>query len=96
MVPCRRSPPVDYAYQRGWRAEINSFNARLVTMADANAPEMLALLREAGVRHVFIGAKGGTLEPAMFAASANYRLVYTNGAAWVFELGRVRGYGSGG
>lgn len=55
-------------------------------MEDANAPETLALLREAGLTHVFIGAKGGMVKPEMFAASANYRLVYTNGAAWVFEV----------
>ncbi len=79
-------PPLDYVYQRDWLNKVNVFNEQAAQVKDANAPETLALLRSAGVTHVFIGAKGSTLKPEMFANSPNYHLLYTNGAAWVFEV----------
>lgn len=79
-------PPVDYLYQADWARTINAFNEKLVTVTDANTPQALALLREQGVTHIFIGAKGGSLKPEMFLDSPHYRLLYSNGAAWVFEL----------
>jgi hypothetical protein len=79
-------PPADYSLQPDWASRVNAFNERLSKITDASAPEMLALLREAGVTHVFIGARGGTLKPEMFVNSPHYRLLYTNGAAWVFEV----------
>lgn len=79
-------PPLDYTYQRAWRDKVNAFNARVARIKDANTPETLTLLRSAGVTHIFMGAKGGPLKPEMFADSPHYHLLYTNGAAWVFEL----------
>jgi hypothetical protein len=79
-------PPLDYTFQNDLWVEVNALNERLAQIQDAGAPEALALLREAGVTHIFIGAKGGTLKPEMFADGPNYRLLYTNGAAWVFEV----------
>lgn len=80
------APPVDYYFDKAWTPQVNALNERIAALTDASAPETLALLREAGVTHVFIGARGGGLKPEMFAASPHYRLLYTNGAAWVFEV----------
>jgi hypothetical protein len=79
-------PPVDYLYQADWARAINAFNEKLAALTDADTPDTLALLREMGVTHVFIGAKGGSLKPESFLDSPHYRLLYTNGAAWVFEV----------
>ncbi len=79
-------PPLDYTLQADLEAEVNAFNKRTAQIQDASAPETLALLREAGVTHIFIGAKGGTLKPEMLVDNPNDRLLYTNGAAWVFEV----------
>lgn len=79
-------PPVDYSFQEEWALEIRTFNEKAMQISDWNTPEALALLQAAGVTHIFIGAKGGNLKPEMFTQSPNYRLLYTNGAAWVFEL----------
>jgi hypothetical protein len=53
---------------------------------DSDAPETLALLDGLGVTHVYIGARGGSLVPEMFVSSPHYRLLYSNGAAWVFAV----------
>lgn len=81
-------PPVDYLYQADWEPVVREFNERLAALGDvdAEAPEFLALLREAGVTHVYIGARGGHLKPEAFLASGRYRLLYSNGAAWVFAV----------
>ena len=79
-------PPLDYTNQQGWREEVRAFNETMAKVQDAGAPETLALLRAAGATHVFIGARGGNLKPEMFAGNPNYHLLYTNGAAWVFEV----------
>jgi hypothetical protein len=47
---------------------------------------VVPLLAGAGVTHIFIGARGGPLRPEMFVGHAGYRLLYSNGAAWIFEV----------
>jgi hypothetical protein len=79
-------PPVDYTFMADGGAAVNAFNARAAQIQDWTTPAALDLLRQAGVTHVFIGAKGGNLKPEMFVDKPDYRLLYTNGAAWVFEL----------
>jgi hypothetical protein len=78
-------PPLDYNLQRDWFAEVNHLNDQLSRVTDVDAPEMLALLKSQGVTHVFIGARGGYLKPEMFVNALHYRLVFSNGAARVFE-----------
>jgi hypothetical protein len=80
------APPVDYIYQPDWKAEVNTFNSRAASMTDWTTPEARVLLREAGVTHVFIGERGGFLKPELFIDKTGYRLIYSNGADWVFEL----------
>jgi hypothetical protein len=79
-------PPVDYTFDPTVTKNVNEFNARVAQVQDWSASEALALLRDAGVTHIFIGAKGGTLKPEMFVNNPSYRLLYSNGAAWVFEV----------
>jgi hypothetical protein len=80
-------PPTDYIYAGpAWETPVNDFNRRLRAVTDAEAPATLALLRAAGVTHVFIGARGGGLTPEMFVNQPHYRLLYSNGAAWVFAF----------
>lgn len=79
-------PPLDYWLEPTWEPEVRAFNERLAALRDADSPEALALLQDGGVTHVFIGARGGVLKPEMFVGSPRYRLLYSNGAAWVFAL----------
>ncbi len=79
-------PTLDYAFDRAWLAEVNAFNERIARVTDFSSPQTVAQLRAAGVTHLFIGAKGGNLKPEMFVDAPHYELLYTNGAAWVFEL----------
>lgn len=100
MLTRRRAtmPPLDYTYQPDWEARVRAFNERLAALTAAQgfsvaAPEFQALLREAGVTHVYIGARGGALRPEQFTASPDFELLYSNGAAWVFRWRLGQGSG---
>jgi hypothetical protein len=80
------TPPLDYIYDPALAKQVVEFNQQLAKRSDANSPDALALFREAGVTHIFIGARGGSLKPEMFVGSPHYRLLYSNGAAWVFAF----------
>lgn len=80
------TPPVDYAYQAEWVGRVEALNTRLNMVTDGADPALRALIREAGVTHIFIGARGGPIRPEMLASAPGYVLRYTNGAAWVFEV----------
>lgn len=49
-------------------------------------PEIRAMLHNWGVTHVYIGAGGEGLMPWALAGSPYYKLAYTNGTVWIFEL----------
>lgn len=80
-------PPVTYGFgSLPMQRRVGELAARVGQLTSADAPETLSLFRQQGVTHVFIGARGGNLRPEMFVGSSHYRLLFTNGAAWVFEF----------
>jgi len=50
------------------------------------APGTLAMMRAAGVTHVYIGQRGGSLQPEVLAADPHFRPVYHQGPVWVFVV----------
>jgi hypothetical protein len=86
----RRStlPPIDYTSQPELKRAVEETYANVPAAFEAgvDSAEARALMNQAGVTHIYIGAKGGSLRLEMFAKSARYRVVYTNGAAWVYEV----------
>ncbi len=43
-------------------------------------------LREAGITHVFIGARGGAINPTTLLSNPAFELLYMDGRDWVFRL----------
>ena len=79
-------PPIGYGMDRQNFELVNSLNAAVGQVEDWGAPEILDLLRRHGVTHAFIGARGGALRPELLLDDPHYRLLDTNGAAWLFAL----------
>jgi hypothetical protein len=79
-------PPIGYGMDRGNFDLVNGFNEAVAQIDDWGAPETLDRLRRHGVTHVFIGARGGALRPELLLDDPHYRLLDTNGAAWLFAL----------
>lgn len=80
-------PPAIYIYGSAEYVKgINDLAAALVTMKSFDAESTWRLLRDNGVTHVYIGARGGGITPQMFMGSSYYHPVYSNGAVWIFQL----------
>jgi hypothetical protein len=92
-------PPLNYGTERGprpdYRAWVNEVTAK-VQQYGMESPEVLAMLGERGVTHVYIGQQGGKvnyegpgpLSPVVLLKSKHYRLVYHQDRVWVFEIVR--------
>ena len=91
------TPPINHVFERGPRADYRAWVESLpIAMREngVDAPAVLAMLRERGVSHVYIGQQrnapyGGpplTLQPEKLLASSHFRPVYHQDRVWVFEV----------
>ena len=74
----RSSPP-------GLAQRTNDLEETVRTRGPTSA-EGLAALRQAGVTHVFVGARGGYLKAEELAASAAYEVVYEQDGVRVYRI----------
>ncbi len=90
IVPLTRrqatTPPADYTYNRQMATQVNQFNKEAETITDWSDPVAAVWLRDQGVTHIFVGAKGGFLDPAALARNPNLRMVYGRDGVFIFEI----------
>ncbi len=79
-------PPIGYGLDGGFQAEVNEFNRQLAAIEDWEADETVKLLQARGVTHFFTGARGGSIRPELLLRSSRFRLLASNGGAWLFEV----------
>jgi|GEM_PF-1893742 len=78
-------PPMFYAVGPARQVQLINDQARFF----ATTTDPTAIARAAGclgIDYVFIGAKGGSLDPVHLVASGRYKVDYRAGGAWVLEL----------
>ncbi len=81
------TPPVDYYYDPVWTQAINDWNARWAKIEDFGSPEAIALLREVGATHVYLGAVPGRMTPAALAAAPEiYELLYDRDGVFIYQI----------
>ena len=89
-------PPITYATEEGprpdYRVWVNALSAQ-VRDKGVTHPDVLKLLQDRGVTHVYIGQQQGhvntagpVMEPAQMLADAHFRPVYHQDRVWVFEV----------
>jgi hypothetical protein len=90
-------PPLNYSFDQGPRPDyvhwINALTGEIQNKGVTH-PDVLTLLRERGVSHVYIGQRQGrvnyggpyVLEPGQLLASPDFHLVYHQDRVWVFEI----------
>ena len=80
-------PPMIYPVERTAEPD---FNKRLVALAqiapDMTSPAAINLLRSAGITYIFIGQRGGRIDPAHLLVSPDYTLEYHAANTYVFRL----------
>ena len=80
------TPPVDYAYDPVLAEEVTAFNEKAITITDWSAPEAGEWLADAGWTHVFVGAKGGFLDPAQLSKNPLMTEVYAKDGVFIFSI----------
>jgi hypothetical protein len=90
-------PPLNYGSEMGWEpdylAQVNEL-ARRVQGANMDEPEVLELLRQNGITHIYIGQRQGrvnyngeaVLRPDELKKSPHYEVVYHRDRVWIFAL----------
>ncbi|MBI1800141.1 MAG: hypothetical protein HYR71_00735, partial [Chloroflexi bacterium] len=92
-------PPITYGIEQGPRADyIEWVNAlpRAIQAKGITHPDVLAMLRQRGVTHVYIGQLQGrvnyggpvVLQPEQLLGSPNFKAIYHQDRVWVFEIVR--------
>jgi len=52
---------------------------------DLTSPESLEMLSNEGITHVYIGERGGPINPADLLSSPYFKLIYENNSVYIFE-----------
>ncbi|NKQ34556.1 MAG: hypothetical protein HF973_02965 [Chloroflexi bacterium] len=90
IVPLTRRqatiPPADYVYNRQMAAQVNQFNKEAEAITDWSDPAAAVWLYKQGVSHIFIGAKGGFMDPAALARNPNLQMMYGEDGVFIFEV----------
>jgi hypothetical protein len=80
-------PPAIYIYGSAeYVKRINDLAEEIITIESFDEERVQQLLRDNGVTHVYIGARGGGIAPQMLIGSSYFRPVYCNGAVWIFRV----------
>jgi hypothetical protein len=89
-------PPINYATELGVEPDYAQQVVALATAIQSKGmmdPTVLALLRERGVTHVYIGQRQGqvnnpqpVLSPLTLNHNPNFRLLYRQDRVWIFEF----------
>jgi hypothetical protein len=82
-------PVLAYDYGRPEYVQYINELAQIVSETkDVDEAQFQAILQQEPVAYVYVGAKGGPLVPKMFLDHPRYRLVYSSGEVWIFEVVR--------
>jgi uncharacterized protein DUF6541 len=90
-------PPINYSSEKEPRADYREWINALTDAIQSSgvaSPSVLAMLRERGLTHVYIGQEQGrvnyagpyVLEPEKMLASSHFHPIYHQDRVWVFEV----------
>jgi hypothetical protein len=90
-------PPINYGTEIGPRPDYIAWQNDLLHQihnAALDDPQILEMLRERGVSHVYVGQRHGrvnysgpdSLDPVLLLESPNYVPVYNEDRVWIFEV----------
>lgn len=80
------TPPVDHIYNAGLFADVRTFNEAAVAVTDWSAPPAADWLATQRVTHLFVGRRGGFLDPAALSRNPSLTLIYAHDGAFVFAV----------
>jgi hypothetical protein len=80
------TPPADYIYSHELADWVGTFNEEMTAVPDWSTPESANWLREQGMTHIFIGVRGGQMDPAQLLQNPGVKMIYGRNGAFIFSL----------
>lgn len=80
------TPPADYIYDRSLAQDVKAFNLHVQSEPDWSDPAAVDWLKDQGVTHLYVGAKGGTFDPAFLAKNPSLQMVYARDGVFIFAV----------
>ena len=80
------TPPADYSYSAELHRSVAEFNEAASAIEDWSDPASAEWLREEGVMHLYVGARGGFLDPAELARNPALTLLHQHDGTFVFGV----------
>ncbi|HRQ38773.1 MAG TPA: hypothetical protein PLD25_12770 [Chloroflexota bacterium] len=80
------TPPADYIYNPALAQEVQAFNEAATAVTDWAALDTAVWLREQGITHLFVGQRGGFLNPAALNRNPGLRSIYAQDGVFIFEV----------
>ncbi|MCB0007296.1 MAG: hypothetical protein KDE04_12605 [Anaerolineales bacterium] len=80
------TPPIDYYYSDALWQQVQAFNREGQSILDWSHPAAVDWLHQHDVDYVYVGARGGYLEPLALARNPRTDLLYASDGVYVFGL----------
>jgi hypothetical protein len=80
------TPPADYVYDASLAATVNTFNLGASAVEDWSDPGAAGWLEQQGVSHVFVGARGGFLDPSALSRNPGLQEQYAKDGVFIFSV----------
>ena len=80
------TPPVDHIYNEALFAYVRTFNETATAITDWSDPAAADWLAAQGVTHVFVGRRGGYLDPAALSRNPSLVLLHDHDGTFVFAV----------
>jgi hypothetical protein len=80
-------PPVLYGLHndRAYLSSINRLNKQAIEVS-GNPDELAALMRQAGLHYLYVGAKGGVFSARSLRESPAFETLFEENGTWLFKL----------
>ncbi len=80
------APPIDHIYNPDLWAFVRTFNDTATSVDDWSDPAQATWLQDQGVTHVFVGSRGGFLDPAELSQNPALTLLYQHDGVFVYAV----------
>ena len=80
------TPPVDHIYNEALFADVRAFNEAATAITDWSDPAAADWLAAQGVTHLFVGRRGGYLDPAALSRNPSLVLLHDHDGTFVFAV----------
>jgi hypothetical protein len=77
---------VDYIYDRALAQEIRAFNSDASQVEDWSDPAQATWLKEMGVTHIYVGARGGFFDPSELARNPGISEIFNSDGVFIYSL----------